>query len=1486
MNRASNNSVSSSLNRATISMDDFRNDVESRIRRLRGIATQTDVPAKNGGLSHEDFKMAVVSKIPAKTNVKLEGAPGISQPVEEAVAEAGVHNVLGLTIEPVKPVSGSKRKRDNMSPPQSVVTKTGGNPRIVVANVANPAIIVVAAPKPGQATAEMTTAAQFAQTKTNLMRVPQRSSRDPWPPQTVLKSDCVEDEIFETAHKYQHEENTSVAGGVLSTDSSHTARRRRARYSQVRAAPSTFKVKPRHFAEGRISTRRARYSIVRAAPSTSSKRSHFDEESAVLDSTSCGLDFEVNPRHLFADGRTLGRRARYLIRTDFFPLADAQVYFCFGPTRSLNSVYFFELDIDCAVWQRFTPETLVDQVQNLAGLADNWCRERIRAASKQEALQVQLQTYPEPKHCFVPRRETLPDLMSWTDVPAVTRENGAGKCPSSCPCDAPGPCVHVARVCRAGGGEDGVKSGDGQLRSHERASPALSSITSSACRATPLSLTQEDEHTDFQGARPGATTPNPGGPGVESMHFPGAIYRELSAVTGASCSQALRPRSTGANGSTMSPSLTAHNQTRWPRTYSQTVHYLVLTGYWNIPRRSLCEVEESAVPSVCTGCSLLQLHVTHSPVEDHHPAERAHGEQGQTHAGRATRSNPRAAVAAVPRPAKDCFSESEARRAVPACERARLIVTLKCDGRTTFDIPPQRDLPIWALFSAHRQSALTHTHACDTATCFLLLPSRRPLFTPADTVAPPLCGAHRSLSYSWLLPPAVPLSICPSGLLAVIGLVIVTYLDCCCILGAVARSASLKLRICDSLSTEDGDDGHDICPALVLLFEPPLYELLRASRDAAALHRIANGMYLELKGLNASSSTQSWRNTRTAGADLPRIISKSGGHVAAELKNLGSSGVPGHPLQARTKASALFENVLCLSTWGGLTLKSLEWEYTSSVPAASYNMFYKQTTPTLCQKNLASKQDVETVRSSLRKSDEKWQHQFQFIKKLLNTALADLTKRVNQLELEQPVQTRRYAQLQTDIYNVRRAASIEIQKLVTFTSAFSQQLESVLGDDRSMVVSLQQQLVSMKVDIERMYSRSSAVQSPFPENGVYDSPLSVDAEGFTVANDGPSLADEIGWSMRDCLENETRVAIRDTILNSEIERGCEFFCRGTLFKQRNLATVAIEEEEEEPGGDPVNFCWRLPTCLRSPMLLYQAQRFAIVGGLKPEVRPQWVPEGCIIALPITDEGPENKDGLQVVVFKPQVLRNVSSEPLSFGFCALSHAPADLKEAEPWCEAEESVREDALQVVVYKPQMFAFSSPNVSSEPLSFGVGAISHAQADIKEAEPWCEAGESVNEDALQVVAYKPRMLAFSSPNVSSEPLSFGVGAISHAPADLKEAEPWCEAEESVHEDALQLVAYKPQMFAFFSPNVSSEPLSFGVGAISHAPADIKEAEPWCEAEESVHEDALQVVAYKPQVLLRRLLVFAATGLLAFALIMLILWIELKKSYVEAYYYD
>ncbi|KAJ7656894.1 hypothetical protein DFH06DRAFT_1132110 [Mycena polygramma] len=314
--------------------------------------------------------------------------------------------------------------------------------------------------------------------------------------------------------KYAHEENTAVAGEVLSTGSSRTVRRRRARYSQVRAAPSTST--SIHLANGRISTRRARYSIVRAAPSTS-RRSHFGEESAVLDSTSC-----------FLTRRTTKTRS---------------IRGCpsFGPPRSLNSLCSFELDIDCAVWQRFTPETLVDQV---------FC------------VEFREEKNPPQNNPSLPR-----------NVQQSNRRRTGNARVDAC-------------VCRAGGGEDGVKSGAGQLHPHEDASPALSSITSSACRATPLSLTQEDEQTDFEEYSPARRHRIPAGlyaltalakrscpslshggrsrtrrscyswwifvmsagdlagsccfmrwEGVESMHFPSTIFRELSAVTGASCTR-------------------------------------------------------------------------------------------------------------------------------------------------------------------------------------------------------------------------------------------------------------------------------------------------------------------------------------------------------------------------------------------------------------------------------------------------------------------------------------------------------------------------------------------------------------------------------------------------------------------------------------------------------------------------------------------------------------------------------------------------------------------------------------------------------------------------------------------------------------------------------------------------------------------------------------------------------------------------------------
>ncbi|KAJ7656877.1 hypothetical protein DFH06DRAFT_1328420 [Mycena polygramma] len=115
-----------------------------------------------------------------------------------------------------------------------------------------------------------------------------------------------------------------AAGEVLSTGSSSTVNRKRSHFDEESAVLDStscsldFNVNP------------------------PCKRSHFDEESVVLNSTGCSLDLKVNPRHLFAD-------------------ADAELYLCFGPPRSLNSLCSFELDIDCAV-QRFTPETLVDHV--------------------------------------------------------------------------------------------------------------------------------------------------------------------------------------------------------------------------------------------------------------------------------------------------------------------------------------------------------------------------------------------------------------------------------------------------------------------------------------------------------------------------------------------------------------------------------------------------------------------------------------------------------------------------------------------------------------------------------------------------------------------------------------------------------------------------------------------------------------------------------------------------------------------------------------------------------------------------------------------------------------------------------------------------------------------------------------------------------------------------------------------------------------------
>ncbi|KAJ7656905.1 hypothetical protein DFH06DRAFT_1132120 [Mycena polygramma] len=110
---------------------------------------------------------------------------------------------------------------------------------------------------------------------------------------------------------------------------------------------------------------------------------------------------------------------------------------------------------------------------------------------------------------------------------------------------------------------------------------------------------------------------------------------------------------------------TTDNQTLWPRIYSQTVHYLALTEYWNIPRRSLCEEEESAVrglygllPPVSDDKHILLL--LKLRVRNGARARRATTNAcWEGHALQQKVLAERVALAAVARPAKDGLSESE-----------------------------------------------------------------------------------------------------------------------------------------------------------------------------------------------------------------------------------------------------------------------------------------------------------------------------------------------------------------------------------------------------------------------------------------------------------------------------------------------------------------------------------------------------------------------------------------------------------------------------------------------------------------------------------------------------------------------------------------------------------------------------------------------------------------------------------------------------------
>ncbi|KAJ6567788.1 hypothetical protein B0H10DRAFT_2238505 [Mycena sp. CBHHK59/15] len=87
------NSAFSPLNQATISLEDFRQDVVSRIsRRQRGIP-ETEAESQTTGealiMSLDDFKTALAAKLPAKKYVDLHNAPGSTPPLQEV----SVHDV-------------------------------------------------------------------------------------------------------------------------------------------------------------------------------------------------------------------------------------------------------------------------------------------------------------------------------------------------------------------------------------------------------------------------------------------------------------------------------------------------------------------------------------------------------------------------------------------------------------------------------------------------------------------------------------------------------------------------------------------------------------------------------------------------------------------------------------------------------------------------------------------------------------------------------------------------------------------------------------------------------------------------------------------------------------------------------------------------------------------------------------------------------------------------------------------------------------------------------------------------------------------------------------------------------------------------------------------------------------------------------------------------------------------------------------------------
>ncbi|KAJ7736346.1 hypothetical protein DFH07DRAFT_966866 [Mycena maculata] len=249
-------------------------------------------------------------------------------------------------------------------------------------------------------------------------------------------------------------------------------------------------------------------------------------------------------------------------------------------------------------------------------------------------------------------------------------------------------------------------------------------------------------------------------------------------------------------------------------------------------------------------------------------------------------------------------------------------------------------------------------------------------------------------------------------------------------------------------------------------------------------------------------------------------------------------------------------------------------------------------------KNLASKQDVETLEARLREIDEKREQKLSLLKNSTNKSIEHLKDRINQLELDKPVQAQKYAKLQAEISSVRRAASLEIQSLITSISACLEKLQSTQGDDRSAVAFLQREMELMKADVERIYSSLSANANLLQEKdiiGGFYSQLFENEEGLAITEDRPSFAAEMEPSLHEDPRNLS-----------------DLYDQARVVVPANISDIKKAEPENGEGLQRITFEPR--------------KRFRPISGV----------DAICSALTDNEAEPQHEDGLQLIVFEPQV----------------------------------------------------------------------------------------------------------------------------------------------------------------------------------------------------------------------------------------------------------